>query len=334
MRQVIEPLNIPDWQAFDAEHPAPTFFARPAWALALAHAYPHLKPNPVWVTCPGKRVLIPLVRSAGGRLHWRELVGMPLGTYTCALGEDGAPVQGDEFEAAIAALTRSCDALVLVPWPFAPTLRTHALHRTSHDTAAIDLSAGIDEVMRGVAGVTRRMAGQAERRGVECRPCRSGLAVGTYYGILREAAERWGLARPTFPKELLEGLVTYGGPDVEIWLAECNGHPIAGGVVLFGSQELFFWSAAMRQEFAQLRPSNALNLSLMRMAAERGIRWYNLGASDGLPGVERFKRGLGARTVPYAALSHQSKAFGVFSRVRASMQHLSVRSAWRAQERS
>jgi hypothetical protein len=320
---MIEPISLNEWTQFDAFHPAPTFFARPAWASALAYAYPHLRPYPVWVSVKGSRVLVPLLQSSGGRLGWRELLGMPLGTYTCALREDGALASAEEIELALAALGRICDTIQLVLWPLGPAPRPmNAWRRTPHETAVIDLSNGLEAAMRGVAGVTRRMAGQAARRGVTCAPIRTALAVTTYYGMLREAAERWGLAKPPFPQELLEGLVAYGGNDVEIWFAQCDSHAIAGGVIVYGSQELFFWSAAMRQAFSQLRPSNALNLSLISAAAERGVRWYNLGASEGLPGVERFKRGLGAASVPYVTLAHESIPFNAYARLRASFRRI------------
>ena len=319
---MIEPMPIVDWFSFDVLHPAPTFFARPAWASALATAFPHLRPSPMWVNCAGTRILIPLMQSSGGRLNWRELIGMPLGTYTCALREDGSLASPEEFEAAIVTLGRFCDALTIVPWPLGPIPTNSNWRQKSYETAVIDLSRGAAEALQGVSGVTRRMAGQAARRGVECAPLRSGLGASTYYGMLRESSERWGLAKPPFPKELLEGLVAYGGSDVEIWFAQCDAHPVAGGIVVYGSQELFFWSAAMRQSFAHLRPSNALNFALIRAGAERNVQWYNLGASEGLPGVERFKRGLGARAVSYVALHHETIPFNTFSRLRASVKRL------------
>lgn len=316
---MIEPISLAEWTDFDASHPAPTFFARPAWASALAYAYPHLRPHPVRVNLDGGCVLVPLMQTSGGRLAWRELVGMPLGTYTCALREDGTPASAREFDAAVAAIARTCDALTLVPWPLGPTPNGFTTRRTTHETAVIDVSEGAEKALSGVAGVSRRMAGQAARRGVSCAPLRSALGVTTYYSMLREAAERWGLSKPPFPQELLEGLVAYGGADVEIWFAQCDNHPIAGGVIVYGSAELFFWSAAMRQTFSHLRPSNALNVTLIEAAGERALHWYNLGASEGLPGVERFKRGLGAKTLPYSQLHYQSLRFNAYTRLRTSL---------------
>jgi Acetyltransferase (GNAT) domain len=205
-------------------------------------------------------------------------------------------------------------------WPLLPQEPLAGWHTIQHETATIDLADGLDNALQNVDGVSRRMAGQAERRGVVCRPSASAaLGVTTYYGMLRESAERWGLQRPPFPVSLLDALVGVGGSDVEIWFAECDNHPIAGGVVLYGSQELFFWSAAMRHAFTRFRPSNALNVALIRAAAERGVRWYNLGASEGLPGVERFKRGLGAQSVPYSEIRRDRAAFRMYSRLRSSL---------------
>jgi CelD/BcsL family acetyltransferase involved in cellulose biosynthesis len=318
---MIEQLDIEAWQAFDALHPAPTFFARPAWALAIQHAYPGMRACPVRIGLrDGGRLIVPLVLAPGGKLQWREFLGMPLGAYTCALRDDGTPATTSEFSEGVEAIRHACDTFVCTPWPLAPrpVVRSGCTERV-HETSVIDLADGLENALRGLDGVSRRMAGQAQRRGVQCAPSRSAMAASTYYEMLRIAAERWGIGQPHFPKALLDGLLINGGGNVEIWFAEQDGHPIAGGVVLYGSQELFFWSAAMRPEYSRLRPSNALNVSLIAAACERGVRWYNLGASEGLAGVSRFKRGLGATELPYSELQYARPSYSVYSWLRTSV---------------
>jgi hypothetical protein len=166
-------------------------------------------------------------------------------------------------------------------------------------------------------GVTRRMVGQAIRRGVSCElqaADRRGLDL--YYDMLREASTGWGLTQPTISRVLLDAVAARGGEDVELWFAMLEGEPIAGGVVLFGSDELFFWSAAMRREFSRFRPSNALNARLIERACERRVRWYNLGASEGLSGVERFKTDLGAVGIPYSRLTARTPAYRAYLALR------------------
>ncbi len=64
-RRMISPLSVNEWVRFDAKHPAPTFFARPAWSLAISQVHRHLQPFPVCVPDPEGDLLIPLMRAAG-----------------------------------------------------------------------------------------------------------------------------------------------------------------------------------------------------------------------------------------------------------------------------
>lgn len=313
---MIEPLGLEQWREFDAAHPAPSFFARPAWALALAQVYPHMRPAPLRVRIrDGSSVIVPLVQIHGGALRWREYRGFPIGGYTCFIREDGTPAGETAATQAVAELGRFTDAATLVPWPLAPAPSTPG-ERIAHETAVVDLRDGIDRAMSGVDGAFRRMAGQAARRGVACAPSRDADAVDRYYELLEASAKRWGLERPALPKALIAALVEHGGDDVEIWFAHAEGRAIAGGVVFYGSQEFFFWSAAMLSEFGRLRPSNALNFALLHAAADRGMSWYNLGSSEGLPGVARFKRDLGAEAVPYFELSLERTPYKLYRNVK------------------
>lgn len=312
---MIERLDIQEWVAYDALHPAPTFFARPAWALALADTYPAMRPAPLRITLDcGRHVIVPLMQIPGGPLRWREYCGFPKGGYTCFLMDDGSLANEDQCRQAFEQLTRFSDSVTIVPWPLAAAPQNAGA--LQHETAVVDLANGLDAALAGVAGIFRRMAGQAERRGVTCAPSRDSGAVDVYYELLEASAARWGLERPAIPKALIAALVRHGGDDVEIWFAIAEGQPIAGGVVFYGSQEFFFWSAAMLAEFGRLRPSNALNFALMRAACDRGMAWYNLGSSEGLPGVAKFKDNLGAREVNYHEIRMTRAPYRLYANVR------------------
>lgn len=312
---MIERLTLDQWTEFDQRHPAPTFFARPAWALALADSYQGMRPAPLRVRLStGRTLIVPLIQAAGGPLRWREFTGFPLGAYTCFLYEDGTTASAKDAEAAFDAIAHYADNVSLVPWPLAPAPESGK--RAVHETAVVDLSGGIDAAMARVAGIFRRMAGQAERRGVVCAPSTDADAPALYYGLLEESAKRWGLERPAISQVFIEALVRHGGPDVEIWFARAEGRVIAGGIVFYGSQEFFFWSAAMLAEYGRLRPSNALNFALMRAAANRGMLWYNLGSSEGLPGVAKFKENLGATDLTYYDLLRTRTPYRVYAGVK------------------
>jgi hypothetical protein len=306
-----------EWEAVDARRAAPTFFARPAWAKALARSNPAYTPAPI--RCffdDGSSCIVPLVR-ARAPLGMRSYLGTPFGC-TIALRENGVEAEPEFGAAAIGhILARAGQSINVTPWPMAG----HAAHdfgasRTEKTTSVVDLKDGVDAALARMDGKFRRMAGQADRRGVACAYDRSPEAVDAYYAILEESALRWGRAKPTFPKRLLEALVHFGKDDVEIWFATFEGQRIAGGVILYGSEESNFWSAAMLSDFSALRPSNALNVALIRAAAARGVRWYNLGSSEGLPGVARFKEGVGGETLGYRTWRRDTAIYRLYRRLR------------------
>ena len=316
--RAVAPYSMDAWRAMDRS-PAPTFQARPIWALALADANRGLEPAPQACTfADGSICVVPMVRSRRS-LGWAVFSGTPLGGYTVALEADGSLAAPARARASFSAVLASAGhSVTITPWPLAPgdppDLRASA---TQHETAVIDLGDGAAAALARMDGKCRRMAGQAERRGVRCVRATQPDAVDRYYAMLEESALRWGRKRPTFPKRLLEALVAHGGEAVEIWFAEHQGEAIAGGVMLYGGEEANFWSAAMRSDFGTLRPSNALNVALIGAAAARGVRWYNLGSSEGLPGVARFKEGLGAQTVRYVTWKHERRAYSVYRSLRA-----------------
>lgn len=298
---MIHRLSLAEWQAFDRAHPAPTFFAKPAWAMAIAELYPWYAPVLLRIESRGNApIVLPIMEHSGPRFRASSFVGFPLGGYTCFRHEDGSAASQSEATAALAQLERFAHSSTIVPWPLAPAPSMGT--QTPHLTAVVDLSEGLEAALSRVDGTFRRMAGQAARRGVVCAPASGSEAVDVYYSLLCESAKRWGISEPVERRNLIEALVRYGGNDVEIWFAQAEGIAIAGGVVFYGAEEFFFWSAAMLAEFGRLRPSNALNFALLHAAAQRNMRWYNLGSSEGLPGVARFKKDLGASDVPYCEI--------------------------------
>jgi len=185
-----------------------------------------------------------------------------------------------------------------------------------HETAVVDLRNGLDAALSNVEGIFRRMAGQAQRRGVSCERSTEPDAVDAYFDLLERSAKRWGIEKPTIAKATIEALKNFGGTDVEIWFANAESKRIAGGIVFYGSEEFFFWSAAMDADYGRLRPSNALNFALLRAACSRGMSWYNLGSSEGLPGVARFNRDLGASSLQYPEIHMKRLPYAIYSGVR------------------
>ena len=331
----VTPFSVKAWIELDRRRPAPTFQARPAWALALADANPTYSPSPLACAFDdGTTCFVPLVRIKG-RVPWRVYAGMPLGSYTTVMRDDGHMADAAHAQAVYRAIvSQGAHSISFVPWPLAGYgMAGLAAAGVDRETSIIDLTGGAQAALERMDGNSRRMAGQALRRGVTCVRVDGPGAIDDYYAMLEESAMRWGREKPTFSKRLLEAVVARGGDDVEIWFAMYEGKAIAGGVMLYGSEEANFWSAAMRADFGTLRPSNALNVALITAAAQRRVRWYNLGESEGLPGVARFKQGLGAMTVRYTTWRAERPAYAMFRSLRTWAQTRGKRAAAAQRER-
>jgi CelD/BcsL family acetyltransferase involved in cellulose biosynthesis len=313
----VERLPLDTWMEYDRAFPAPTFFARPAWALALQESRNYIEAAPLRVRiAPNRWVIVPLVKLRSVKFGFKEYSGFPLGGYTMALHEDGSAATTREWNDVIETLSRNVDGFSIIPWPLGAVPDSSAATFAGHETAVVDLRDGLDAAMRNVEGIFRRMAGQAQRRGVTCARSNDADAVDAYYELLERSAKRWGIGKPTISKTMIQALKTLGGSSVEIWFAQTDEARIGGGVVFYGSTEFFFWSAAMDADYGRLRPSNALNFALMQAACDRGMSWYNLGSSEGLPGVARFKRDLGATSLEYREIRNKRLPYAIYSGVR------------------
>jgi hypothetical protein len=270
----------------------------------------------------GSAVIVPLLREKS-RFGWRIAIGMPWNESIVVLDDGGAIASNERCVTALRYIGKHVapGSLTFTLWPLCEqgAVDLHASSRVD-EVSVIDLSEGADAAIARMDGRARRMAGQALRRGVTCERATHDDAIAAYVEILEDSARRWGRDGPSISRALLEAVFAHGGGDAELWFAYHGGRPIAGGVALYGGSEnaeMYFWSAAMRAETAQLRPSNALNVALLHAAATRGVHWYNLGSSFGLPGVAEFKDRLGARRVAYRTQSLQSASFRAYAALRA-----------------
>jgi len=310
MKLRFERLSTEEWLALDRTAQAPTFFAKPAWAMAIGRIFPDLTPWPLRCQLDGgSEAFVPLV-SVRGRLGWKILHGMPFDGYTALLTPKGEELAADVATGVLEELMLFGDEVLLNLWPFgAPRLPATDV-RIAAETSAIDISGGVEAALSRIAPKSRRMAGQAQRKGASCslEPCAE--AVPLYYALLQEAAtQRWHREAPTIREDFLREVCALGGADVETWIVRYEGAAIAGGVALYGSQEVSLWTTASKPGLEILRPHNLLHATIIEHAARRGVRWYNLNSSSNLEGVLRFKRAFGATTIPYDIVGHRSGRF-------------------------
>jgi len=305
-----ELIDVEAWEELNEQYAPPTFYARPAWAKAIAQVFPQF--TPATMRCQlddGTDAIVPLMRESSGRLRWKVYHGMPFGSYTAVLGH-GKPVKPSLAARVFEGLLTLGDSVRLHPWPLTKPTVNPANVWNVEETSIIDISGGVEAALSRIGSKSKRMAGQARRRGVSCSIERGAAAIDLYYGLLEEASrDRWHLETPRLPKEFIQQVSIEGKDSVEIWVARFLGEPVGAGIALYGSEEVLLWTTVMRHGMENLKPHNILHADIIEHAARRGLLWYNLGSSAGLAGVLRFKASLGATSLPYDVLGHESSLY-------------------------
>jgi len=92
-----------------------------------------------------------------------------------------------------------------------------------------------------------------------------------------------------FFKELLEKNMA------RLYTAIFKARPVAHVFLILGKKYAFYHYGVSDRKFLHLRPNNLLHVKIVEDLKTMGFKYYNLGSSTGLQGVEEFKRRMGAK---------------------------------------
>jgi hypothetical protein len=127
-----------------------------------------------------------------------------------------------------------------------------------------------------------------------------------YLEAYRHSLERWGRRDFIYPPALFEGLMS--SPSVKIWMNYVLGRLACAMVVIYCERFAFYWQGVSRVDEDQKRAYPVVKLmdAVLQDMVESGIPCLNMGASDGLPNIRKFKEGFGAQPSEYISLEYAS----------------------------
>jgi CelD/BcsL family acetyltransferase involved in cellulose biosynthesis len=266
---------------------------------ALSRAYREYAHEPrVLDLEDGRRALLPLVRIRRRLRFLRCFESMPFSLTGGLVVEGGRPASPRDLDAVVESLAADSFAARMPPadgepLPLVAPSRGRLVARSTH---VLDLREGFEEIWtRRFEGKVRNQCRLAERKGVQIEAPRSLESMAEYYELYRESAARWGYASPPYPWALFRELAVLLGQGVELKVARVEGRTAAAILLLHGSRTVLYWGAVLRREYASLSPGSLLLARAVEEACGRGARSFDLGASEGLESVRRFKESFGAR---------------------------------------
>lgn len=186
-------------------------------------------------------------------------------------------------------------------------------------TSFIDLTKGIDELLKSFEEKTRYNIRLSEKKGVTVREDSSLSGIESFYKMYQETSRRdvFIIHPKSYYLKLKECLIDRDMANV--FIAEYQGMPIASLFAFrFGDRVWYMYGASLN-DYRNVMPNHALHWHLIRWAKEKGIKVYDLwgvpsSPAEGHPlfGVYRFKKGfngapkswIGAYDLPFESLSY------------------------------
>lgn len=250
----------------------------------------------------------------GRRLSLQHLELAPLGLYASPTADVGrfleeAPRRAARVALQIDPLDWRADDLV------AQAARS-GWRVQQRETHLLALDRPLESVRAGYHATKRLQARRAVAPRFEIECTRERAHLDPYFDLYAASLARWGRAGFLYPRALFAALLE--SPAVELWLNRVEGRLACALVVFVSRRFALYWQGVSRIEADQKAafPMVKLMDALIASLHGRGVPLLNLGASDGLPNVRRFKEELGGRPAPYAALLHESALWRALAALR------------------
>jgi CelD/BcsL family acetyltransferase involved in cellulose biosynthesis len=210
------------------------------------------------------------------------------------------------------AVSMGWDFVEVTPAPDSPLVdwrRTDlGVRCEARQTICLDLTRGETNLFQEMDPDCRKAIRQAEKRGAVVKEvgANGNDWIDPYFDASSELYRRQHRP-PPIPRAFFENLqdVFAARGTLKILVATHENEMIAGAVFLVDEGTLYFCDGVSRSAYNYLRPSNLLQWAIICWACRQGLRTYDM-VGGNIPGIARFKKGFGGRSVPYVAFQRSN----------------------------
>lgn len=303
--EVIWGLTRAEWLDRLAACPAATYFHTPMWLEGVVAAFGGQVLGVEFRFPDGNWALFALTIKAYAKgLFWHGYSGES-GVYGGPLAPRA--LSAEQEAACYAVLAERYPNLQVFGNPFAGGGLPDGpgWERVDHSTHVLEL--GPPEAMRArYSRGCRARGNKARRAGVTTELLQGPEAAALYYELYLDSIRRWG-EKVTWirPLRFFEAVLAPGDPYAALHLARYEGRPAAVMIVCAWGDLAHYLAGAADESLMEHCPSNLLMEEAAQLWHARGKRVLDLGSSNGLDGVIRFKESFGANPLPYAEIRRQ-----------------------------
>jgi GNAT acetyltransferase-like protein len=302
--QVVNPLEIPNWDARVSELPSATFFHSSAWASVLLGAYGY---NPLYLIVQDSERLhaaLPIMEVKSW-LTGNRGISLPFTDECGAIGTEIGPVEA--LFGTLQALSRTKN------WAYFECRGGAGLDPGGRSAALfvghrLDLRPGPDVLFSGVSSATQRAIRKSEQSGLSVEFSRDLDTVHAFHDLLCKTRKRHGV--PPQPFSFFEQIHRHILESGKGWIAvaRLGTTPVAGAVFFhFGSTAVYKYGAS-DDAYQHLRANNLVMWHSIQRLSRDGFQVLDFGrTSSGNEGLRRFKLGWGSTERPIDYLRYDCR---------------------------
>jgi FemAB-related protein (PEP-CTERM system-associated) len=274
--------NVARWDAYVAAAPSATFFHRSAWQGILNEVFGHATFF-LYAERDGMIIGVLPLAQINSRLFGNALVALPFAVYGGIVADDAEAVSALESEAERIARQLDVEHLeyrnTAVRHPDWPTQELYVTFKRSIPDV-------LDDRMLCIPQKRRNMVRKAIKLGLYST---YGDLVDDFYPVFAENARDHGT--PVLPKRYFRGLLQIFGRDCEILtIRSREGRPLSSILCFYFRDHVMAYYAGEVAEAKNMAANDLKYWELMKRAAHRGCRVFDLGRSKKGTGSYEFKR--------------------------------------------
>lgn len=295
-------LSHGEWLDRLAHCPGATYFHAPAWLEGVVAVFGGRVEAGLFRFDDGNWALFPMTIKPYGRGLLQHGYSGETGVYGGMLSPRS--LARSQAEAAYAVVSERFPNMQVFGNPFSVLALPEGggWETAAHSTHVLEL--GAPEVMRArFSRGCKARGNKARRAGVTTEIYAGPDAARLFYGLYLDSVRRWG-DRITWvrPLSFFEAVLAPGEPHAALHVARYQGRPAAVMLVTGWGNLAHYLAGAADERLMEHCPSNLLMEDVAATWAQRGCRMLDLGSSNGLEGVVRFKESFGAKPLSYAEI--------------------------------
>ncbi len=281
-------------------------FVRPEW---IAHQIAIMDwrwrdASRIYRFSDGKEFFLPLLQKRVGAIPLFKVYFSTFYSYGGLLGS--SPPEREHIKA----ILKDVQSLNVSRLTIFPSPETDAVHRCLQQfgfeacetfTHILNIDKPFAEIwQQDISSKNRNMIRKAESHRLYVRISDVNTIadfIEIYYRMYLDTTQRWQDARVT-PKAVFSSMFAHLQEHAKIYLCYQEDKPISGAIILFGKNNIFYYGNASFSQYREWAPNNFLLKEIIRQNCQK-YAFFNMGASVGLPNVQKFKESFGARKVDF-----------------------------------